>query len=86
MSDIDELKERMEKLQTYQDKNIDGVDELLRSTDEYLKKRQEGLDSVNDEYMRRKEEEKRAILERMKHSNDSLDDALSSYNEIGRGR
>jgi Zn-finger domain-containing protein len=86
MSDIDELKERMEKLQTYQDKNIDGVDELLRSTDEFLKKRQEGLDSVNDEYMRRKEEEKRAILERMKHSNDSLDDALSSYNEIGRGR
>ncbi len=44
------------------------------------------LDSINDEYMRRKEEEKRAILERMKNSNDSLDEALSSYNEIGRGR
>ena len=86
MSDIDDLMERMQKLQEMQDRGIAGVDSLLESTNRTLSERQSAIDRENDEYLRRREEEKRALIERMRRTNNDLDDALSAYNDIAIGK
>ena len=83
--DNDDLMRRMEENQKIQDR-INQMYPVNEPSEEELAARRERIRKMQEEmeeYERKRQEDARAQLEKMRKANQSLDDALNAYNNMG---